>query len=708
MLGAIMILMLFCSQIYASEATELPWLIRPVPKVNDGPIPTGFPIVTGLKPELLATIPDPQRQEATAVHLFFDQTQYAQITQLMKTDPAFASGWVRLFRAMRGMMADDGQGYLQDLNPEQYVYSVYWRLRVAALFYRMTGDPHAGAFLKAIALDTSQRPMSFWMHKALRKYTDDWPLGQLETSMIAQSMSAALVWGHDLYTDSERALIINALRDKGLYPMLRFLEITKYRNNWLPVIASGAMSAAVALDDSLAIEHSMAFLNKWGALIEDDGSYGEQIEYFNFGCSNFAKGHMVLGREHFLKIGKQMPQLHGALAWQLAHFSFNDKRQPIRLNFGDDDYAGRLPGRLAIQFLAHTTHNGLGTWMLNNFYGEQPREDAYGIIAKLMMGSVKLPEVVSPATLPTTMGYNTGMAITRSGWTMDQDTVLALRSGGATRTKYTHDHPNRNAIAMMFHGEYQLVEPGRASYRSKIHKTYDLRTPHHNTISFSGSNQTRDRVAELLVAAQYGDDLSVIVSEAAQSYKEKPKHVRRSVYYLRGMDLFVVWDVVQVEQPQTVEVNWHFGNNDFKSTLNAMSDEHWQLVKPRTQLDTFVFTDKTVTSLQRKGVMHQNFSYSPGDPGEGQWGNAFELQLSSSQTERHMSAVSVFAPQVREHALPVKVRYQNQTGIISLEISKGDQTAKVVLDALAIDKSGKVAATVNGLNLDAKGHVLGM
>jgi hypothetical protein len=653
-------------------------------------------------------MPNPQRQDATAVHLFFDQPQYAQITQLMKTDPVFEAGWERLVKLVRSMMVDDGQGLLNKAEPERYVYSLGGRLLNAALYYRMTGDPQAGAFLKAIALDTAQRPMSFWMHKALRKYKDDWPLGQLETAILARGMSVALVWGYDLYSETQRTLIINALRDKGLYPMLRYLETTERHNNFLPAIASGALSAAVALDDALAIEHSLALLNKWGALIEDDGSYGEQIDYFNYACVNFAKGQMVLGRDHILSLGKQLPQLQGTLAWQLAHYSLNEKHQARRLNFGDDDYAGGPPERLTTQFLALTTGNGLGSWILDHFYGEDPKDDAYALIAKLVLSGVTLPDAVSPTTLPTTMGFDTGIAITRSGWTMDKDTVLALRSGGGNRTRYSHDAPNRNAIAMMFRGEYQLVEPGRSSYRSKIRKTYDLQTPHHNTISLSGTDQPRDRVAELLTASQLSETLSLIVSEAAQSYTEKPQHVRRSVYHLRDMDVFVVWDVVAVKDPQTVEVNWHFGNDDLKSKLDTVSEGHWQLIKPRTQLDAFIFADTAVTSVQREGIMHLDYSYFPGDPNEGQWGNAFELQVASVQAVGQMSAVSVFVPQMRADAMPVQVQCQNQGGVLSLEIRKADQVAHVQLDASAMDKPSQVAATVNGMKLDAAGHVLSM
>lgn len=690
------------------NADELPWLVKPVPVVNDGPNPTTFPTVKGLKLDTLATLTDPQRQDTTAVHLFFDQPQYANLSQLMKTDPAFAAGWDRLVRMMRSMMADDGQGQLQEVEPERYVYTLGGRLLNAALYYRLCGDPQAGAFLKAITLDTAQRPMSFWMHKALRKYKDDWPVGQLETAILARGMSVALVWGHDLYSESERQLITNALRDKGLYPMLRYLQTREHHNNFLPAIASGAMCAAVALDDALAIEHSLALLNKWGALIEDDGSYGEQIDYFNYACVNFAKGQMVLGRDHFLNVGKQLPQLAGALTWQLAHYSINEKNKAVRLNFGDDDFDGGPPSRLTTQFLALVTGNGLGTWMQEHLRGDKQEDDAYSLIAKLVLAGADMPDALPPTSLPTTLGYDTGIGIIRSSWTMDRDTVLAIRSGGATRTRYSHDHPNRNAIAMMFHGEYQIVEPGRASYRSKIRQTYDLSTQHHNTVTLSGSNQTRDRVAQLLSASEHGDALSVLVSEAAQSYKENPKHVRRSVYYLRQMDAFVIWDVVKVKTPQTIELNWHFGNDELKSTFSPISDGHWQLIKPRTQLDSFVFADMPLSSQQNEGIMHMNYSYFPGDPNEGQWGNAFELQLSSAKAETSASFVSVFVPQDRKGALPVDVRFISaNNGVMALRLVRGEQTSEFQLDSSAMDQPEQVAAQIAGLKLNAGGKVLG-
>ncbi|MFG0249553.1 MAG: heparinase II/III family protein, partial [Phycisphaeraceae bacterium JB051] len=609
------VLSLWGGNALADESPRLPWLVRPAVTVDWVENLPDFPRVTGLDESSITTQINWDRGDLLPVTLYFDAAQFTKAKTLMATDPAFKAGWERLFGLTQTMMAEDGLGGLKNVKPETYVYKLGGRLLNLALYYRLTGDKQAGAFLKAITLDTAKRSADFWMHKALRRYPADYPYGQLETAILARGMAPAMIWGRDLFTDSEYQLISQSLRHKGLYPMLRYLQTHKRHNNFLPAIASGAMCAAIALDDPVAKQHALALLNDWGALLEDDGSYGEQIDYFNYAFVNFAKGQLALGKEHVLQLGKQLPQLAGTLQWQLAHYALNHKGYAVRVNFGDDDFHGGAPSRLTTQSLALMTGNGLGTWMLGHMHGNVPTDDAYAMIAKITLNGAPMPKAVAPDNLPTVMGYDTGIGIIRSGWTLDADTVIGLRSGAGGRTRYSHDMPNRNSLALMYHGEYQLVEPGRASYRSPMRKSYDLVTEHHNTVTIGGQIQPRDRKAQLLTAANFGN-VDVLVSEAAQSYRAKPKHARRSVYYLRELDVLVVWDVVVLDEPKQVSVNWHFGNDDGQSTLTHSAD-HWQLTKPRTRLDGYLHANVPVNTTQREGIMHLDYSYYPGDKNEG-------------------------------------------------------------------------------------------
>jgi hypothetical protein len=61
---------------------------------------------------------------------------------------------------------------------------------------------------------------------------------------------------------------------------------------------------------------------------------------------------------------------------------------------------------------------------------------------------------------------------------------------------------------------------------------------------------------------------------------------------------------------------------------------------------------------------------------------------------------------MRADAMPVQVRCDTQGELMTLEIRKADMLANVVLNVSAIDKPGQMAATVNGVNLDAAGQVL--
>ncbi|HAI11116.1 MAG TPA: hypothetical protein DCM28_05385 [Phycisphaerales bacterium] len=688
----------------AAESEILPWMNKPATVLQEGDMSSDFPRVSGLDELAIATTPAWDRTDASATWMYFEQSHYAQLPQLIKDDPAFAAGWDRLVKLVQTMMADEGLGGLKDVEPQRYVYKLGGRLLNVALYYRMTGDPQAGRFLKAITLDTARRPMDFWLHKALRKYPADFPYGQLETAILGRGMSVAMVWGHDLFDASEREMIQTALRQKGLYPMLRYLQTIKRHNNFLPAIASGALCAAIALDDSLAKKHALDLLNQWGTLVEDDGSYGEQIDYFNYAFVNFAKGQLALGAKHVTSLCETLPQLKGTLPWQLSHYSLDDRGYAVRLNFGDDDFHGGAPSRLTTQLLALMTGNGLGTWMLEHLHGNVPTDDAYAMIAKIALVGQIMPDAVSPEYLPKVAGYDTGIGVIRSGWTLNRDTAIAIRSGAGSRTRYSHDAPNRNSLAMMFHGEYQLVEPGRASYRSPMRRSYDLITKHHNTVSIGQSVQPRDRKAQLLAAGTVGN-VDVLVSEAAQSYRQKPKHARRSVYYLRDLDLIVVWDVVQLASPESVSINWHYGNDEGQSTLTQQGSEGWQLLKPRTQLDSWVFADVPLVATQREGIMHLDYSYFPSDKNEGQWGNAFELESATATPVESLSAVSVFAPQVRSQAEPVSVEKSvMQNGITQLMIRHGKQSVSIELNSTGVSDLSIKAAVIGDVVLNADGQ----
>lgn len=707
----ILILVLFNSwenqSVAKDETAVLPWLVKPVPSSFEDPMTETFPKVYGLNPSIIAKTPDLHRQDTANIHLFFEQSQYQQVSKMMHDDADFSKSWKRLVRQVKGMLAYDGMGQLENVSSGREIHVLAFRLLRCSLYYRMTGDPQVGRFLKSTLLNASKLPLSFWIYNNLRKYDKHWPQGQLETAILSRSMSTALVWGYELFSESEITTIRNALRTKGLYPMLRYLQTVEKHNNFLPAIASGAMITAVALDDSLAQEQSLSLLIKWKNLVEDDGSYGEQISYFNYACSHFAKGLMALGRKRIFDLGKTFPQLNGSLAWQLAHYSINDQGFPVRINFGDDDYQGGAPNGFSTHFLTMVSNQGLGTWMLEHLSQDKAKDDAYTMISKIIFAGLNLPTKVNPAILPLTQGFDNGIGIIRSSWTMNQDTVISIRSGAGNRTRYSHDAPNRNAIALMYHGDYMLVEPGRASYRSKYRKEYDLKTLHHNTITLENANQQRKRIAHLLTAKQINDQLSVLVSEAAESYPTKPQHVRRSIYYLHDMDIFVVWDLVNTNKPTSIQANWHFGNSELQSTLDKISDQHWQLSKPKTQLDAWFFSNTEISTHQQPGIMHLKNSFYPGDPGEGEMGNAFELQISSKKAEENLIIISIFSPQKTDSLTPVDIQASftdKKTALIT--IKKGLKSTQITLDGKQINRPDHVAALINNVPLNGSGKII--
>jgi hypothetical protein len=167
------------------------------------------------------------------------------------------------------------------------------------------------------------------------------------------------------------------------------------------------------------------------------------------------------------------------------------------------------------------------------------------------------PRPASPQEfeLPLVKSFDNGLAEIRSSWQADA-TVMALKTGAGTRCNYSHDRPNRNAIVMAACGEYLLVTPNSANYRSQKRFDWDMRTSSYNTLTIDNSNQLTPGVyifpgfpldvsgipkgkpvakLDFISAGKFVDSMQ---SDAAEAYTQLAEKAQRTVMYVKDKGYF--------------------------------------------------------------------------------------------------------------------------------------------------------------------------
>ncbi len=638
------------------------------PDTGEAPtLPTWEPVEDA--DSLVFTI-DPERVKNPAFQhgILFDRKDFARLEEQLASEPAMKDFWETNEEKARKLLKN-GRFELAEEEASRFTYVVRPWLARLAMLYAATGEQHVGQLVRQLILDLADRPTYFWIHSELRTYDPAWPVGQLECAEMTRSISLSLDWCQDLFSQEEYAHVQKMIQQKGLDPSLRWMEGPgrKHKNNFLAVIGSGGLIGAIAQKDKAAEQVAIDTLERWTTSVEPDGSYGEPQGYFEYGFSRFLFGWWALGAER----GKELLQdksLRGSLDWMVTYFikgEYDGVTSAWRVNFGDDDFLTGPKGRttftrLVSESLAYIYDDGLGTWISQNLIHPSTKMNVYEFCFRLSRSNGDLPAPVSPQEkgLPLARTFDNGLAIIRSGWNFGDDTVFALRSGGAAGTGYSHDRPNRNAFLLFAHGDYLAIAPGRASYRNPIHKSWDIATTTHNTIALDGENQTRDRVAEF-TEFEDNDTWVKVASQAKDSYKSDPESMLRTVWYLKALDAFVIEDTIRLSQPQVPSLNILLSNFNGESQLSPLPDAGWLLQRPGANLSLWVESDDVLELAMRQGYMHLGYSYYPGGSGEGSLGSALGLTWRPLDPVEQMHYYSLLIPGKGDATAEVAITYDD-------------------------------------------------
>lgn len=563
---------------------------------------------------------------------------------------------------------------------------IYWCFQMESLgyIYTLTGHKALGQFLHDHIMQIARLPEDFWLHRELRRYRPERPLGMIETGQLAWKLSCVMSGTEDLFSPEELAEVKRALRTKGLIPLLNYLEDTKAVNNFLAIVAIGAYVSGKYLEVPEACAAGKnALLRFINHSVESDGSYGEGSGYFTYPMNSLLPAVAAMPPEERKQFFEQSGLRHSPewLAYPYLYSTMKNSRD-LRVVYGDNSYQER-PAQFLLAMLSDIRHDPLATWMGRYFTGLgdswQCSDWRWALIH--LAEATKTPEK-SPAqrNLPLIRGFENGENFIRSSWETDS-TVLSLYTAGPTRVRYAHQRPERNSINLGAYGEYLIVSPHSASYRSPIHYNYDLSTLSANTIRIDGRDQLfpirgggwgdlpscavyghpEGRLARL----ESGPGFDVLAGDARLCYQEKPETALRTILYRRKHNYFVVVDRMSVRQgAHTYTALWHFNNRDGKLSGDDGTGDTILLKRPRADLAVSTFADCNLTRTWSDGYMHGiRRDYSPGGRNEGKPGSARVLNVSNTEKAPAVTLLTVLQP-LRKGVAPRPVSYNDNRLVV--------------------------------------------
>jgi hypothetical protein len=307
--------------------------------------------------------------------------------------------------------------------------------------------------------------------------------------------------------------------------------------------------------------------------------------------------------------------------------------------------------------------DGVAKWIRSK-YGSRKSMD--GILLQGKIPDQNIP-TLSPlgAGLPLVKCFEDGDNYIRSSWD-DEGIVLAMKTGDAgSRVDYSHNRPEFNNIALGAFGEYLIVTPGAASYRSKVHNEYDVCTRSANTITIDGMNQkcpmwpafkegrwdNRSVVvrgnghADIIRCESLPDGGSILVSDAHEAYHIDMKEAVRSVRFVpvSGGGFFIVRDrmVPADGAMHHFDYRLHIFNRDNKSIISGKPTKMLKIEREKAHLYIAVASDSALKYQRLAGFMHhpEGRDYEEFGPKQGAPGSATELDWSTDTDAFTVTAV---------------------------------------------------------------------
>lgn len=556
----------------------------------------------------------------------------------------------------------------------------------AAFTVAVSPEPAISEWLRQAALGVARTDEQGWVGPPFRDHNTRPLVGNLETAHLSWSLAATLDLAPQVFSVVEREEITAALREHAIPQCRRWLERSNIVANWRCVLTAGLAVPAAVLDDRTAMAEAVRHFKVAVQAFQDDGSYGESLQY-----ANYAAFHLMLAWEALVRRQPELaPELPLFPHSRFVHWAacshlylkpmgggWGGLDRPRAANFGDSAAIFRPTADLLLHIATRTAAlepktAGVARWLFDTLYLGQPGQgpwdrasfgfvNHFGFLALPLLAAAAPPLAPVQAGLPVLAGFDNGDVLARPAW--DSSTILALRTGGPEPLACCgHLHGDLNSFILVHNRERLLIDPGHSCYRGLIH---DLETQSrcHNTCTFTGESgfglqeevasgiltqqapprrlldaqrqplPPVQRPTRTLLCAREGAVMAV-ASEAAGAYGPGVREFTR-LWLLAGANVLFVVDRIATARP--LRTTWHWILNNRDGQLDCMLEPPHGFVMRRGLAGLKLVHAGTANLANvAHAFMHDAYHPKHGQLGEGRSGSATQVNFveASGTTER--------------------------------------------------------------------------
>lgn len=620
-------------------------------------------------------IPTASAEELRQLYLFF------------RDDPDGKQEWRKMAEKAARMISSWDIRSDEVFAASRYTYALR-SLKDLSLVYVFTGNEWISRFIRGHLAKMADLPVYFWIHSELRGYDPVRPKGALETAHLNKVLSYALAAVGGDMREEEYRKIESVWRELGHETARNWLEKPFKPNNWTAVISCGLLYSSAHFKDasarSLALEGLKFYVD---STFEDDGSYAEGYAYLDYPVGELAAAALIMRPEELVATFGAS-HLRDCQTWRIYGMLFD--REPdgkpgvMRISYGDNPYGNRtLYEQDTPSFFNRVVYgDGVAAW-LRQRYGSMRSSSEVLLKAKVHREEVQ-PLGPSEARLPAVRCFDNGDCFIRSGWE-DEGVVLAMKTGDAgSRVGYHHSRPELHSIALGAYGEYFIVTPGSASYRSRIHNEYDVCTRSANTVTVDGMNQKNPLKAVFKEGRWDNRDVwvegyphavvtrcdtlpgggAVLRSDASDAYHIAMEEASRTVRYVPEGGFFIIEDRMLPSDGNRHRFDYrlHFFNRDGATRIEGGKNS---LVVRREKADLYIAlrAGSKVELLRSDGYMHHPIGrdYDENGPKQGAPGSAIELDWRTNA--KSLSTTLVLCPR-RAGQQPPKIKIRRDAVVV--------------------------------------------
>lgn len=542
----------------------------------------------------------------------------------------------------------------------------------AALVHAVEPSQKLDAWLHDAVMDLVRRPVADWSGPPFRYYGGGPMVGGLETAHLTWATAICLDMAGDIFSASETAEIKRALREKGMIPCKRYIDNSNFYHNWNCIIHAGYTVAAAVLGDAVALDAAREYFLHYALdHFQDDGSYGESLQYANYAAYGLMLSHEALLRSGSLS--RPVEAAYFGLPEWAASARFYRKAVsgwpveallPGSANFGDSGATFRPSGDLLMHIAARSRKDvaGLASWLFNESYlpldapaihdmasfGFIPD---FGFLSVLLSSEAAAPSSAAELSLPLARTFSGGDSFLRSGWE-DDGTVLAFRSASEPRHAVAHLHGDANSIILSHGRERFLADPGHSCYRD-ITRSLDTSTSSHNTCTFTlpdgtvlGQKGGRNRMFDSdplslggrrLMCVDSGE-VSIVANDAAELYGEPIREFSRYAVLCGSEAVFII-DRIRSDVPVKTSWNWLLDNRDGRLEFKVRQpDGLWA-----RRGDAEISLERTGSPASLNGpsyaLVHDAYHTLPGQFCEGVPGSGMSFRFTDKEASRESVTV---------------------------------------------------------------------